>query len=167
MPVSVCHACCVRVTRIQLLVTLSSWSTKGVWLADTSCSHGEGTPFVTACPGLISGAGWPQPLCEPAGSRFWVAGSGPFCEHLGPAGRAEPSARQGALLHHARLPCVSFQGQCAGSGRRRAVAHRTPAAPTLTLRPRSATPCEKSRDRARPPTPWLAFSHSSNGPVWE
>lgn len=48
----------------------------------------------------------------------------------------------------------------AGGGRRRAVAQRTRPRPHSRCGPRSATRCEESRDRARCPTPCLAYNRS-------
>lgn len=78
--------------------------------------------------------GGSSPLCE-AGARGG-AWQGPFPERLEPDGSTEPNSRQGALLHHARLPCVSSQGQSADGGRRAAQGSgpANSAAPTLTLR---------------------------------
>lgn len=113
-------------------------------------------------PGPVCGPGWPQPSCEAVGFGWCLAGQGPFREPLGPAGRAEPSARKGALLHRARLPCVPSQGQCVqaagGAGQRPTELQPRPHS---RCGPRSATRSEESRGRAaRCPTPWLAFSHS-------
>jgi hypothetical protein len=52
---------------------------------------------------------------------------GPFPERLGPAGSSELDDLQGALLHCARLPCVSSQGQRADGGRRRSAQGSGPA----------------------------------------